>query len=193
MEIREQKDTVQELFTAFQQGNEEAFDTLFEKYYSMYCAYAQRFVILEDAEEVVQDIMLWLYENKEFLVIESSLDGYIFKMIYRRCLNKIASQEVKRRVDTTFYENNHSLLFDIDVVLIDELSKKINDTIVNLPEKYKEAFVLHRFNDMSYKEISLKLNVSVKTIDYRIQQALKQLRYDLKDYLPILFFLGILK
>jgi len=193
MEIREQRDTVKELFTAFQQGSEEAFDTLFEKYYSMYCAYAQRFVILEDAEEVVQDIMLWLYENKKFLVIESSLDGYIFKMIYRRCLNKIATQEVKRRVDTTFYENSHSLLFDIDVVLIDELSKKINDTIVNLPEKYKEAFVLHRFNDMSYKEISLKLNVSVKTIDYRIQQALKQLRYDLKDYLPILFFLGILK
>ena len=45
---------------------------------------------------------------------------------------------------------------------------------------------MHRFRDMSYKEIAETLGVSPKAVDYRIQQALKQLRIDLKDYLPLL-------
>ena len=48
---------------------------------------------------------------------------------------------------------------------------------------------MHRFNDKSYKEIAESLNVSTKTVDYRIQKALKQLREDLKDYLPLITFL----
>lgn len=59
----------------------------------------------------------------------------------------------------------------------------------HLPETYREAFVMRRFKDMTYKEIAERLDVSVKTVDYRIQQALKQLAVELKDYLPLLIFL----
>ena len=48
---------------------------------------------------------------------------------------------------------------------------------------------MHRFKDMTYKEIAERLDVSVKTVDYRIQQALKQLAVELKDYLPLLIFI----
>lgn len=48
---------------------------------------------------------------------------------------------------------------------------------------------MHRFRDMSYKEIAARLNISPKTIDYRIQKALKLLRAELKDYLPLFFLL----
>lgn len=48
---------------------------------------------------------------------------------------------------------------------------------------------MHRFHDMSYKEIAVQLNISPKTVDYRIQQALKQLRIELKDYLPLIYLL----
>ena len=68
---------------------------------------------------------------------------------------------------------------------MEELTKRIEEAIAALPESYRESFV-HRFRDMSYKEIAETLGVSPKTIDYRIQQALKQLRTDLKDYLPLL-------
>ena len=49
--------------------------------------------------------------------------------------------------------------------------------------------MLHRFGDKSYKEIAELLQVSTKTVDYRIQQALKQLRILLKDYSPLLLWL----
>ena len=78
------------------------------------------------------------------------------------------------------------MIHDMDFYQIKELTKRIEDAVAALPESYRQAFVMHRFRDMSYKEIAETLEVSPKTVDYRIQQALKQLRIDLKDYLPLL-------
>lgn len=172
--------------SAVQRGDQKAFDTLFRRYYPMLCAYGHRFVELEDAEEIVEDSLLWIWENRETLVIESSLNSYLFKMVYRRALNKLAHIDATQRADTRFYEEMQEMLQDTDYYQIEELAKRIEDAVAALPESYREAFVMHRFRDMSYKEIAETLGVSPKTIDYRIQQALKQLRVDLKDYLPLL-------
>ena len=67
-----------------------------------------------------------------------------------------------------------------------ELTEKIEEALARLPENIREAFELNRFQNLTYNEIAERLGVSPKTIDYRIQQALKQLRIDLKDYLPVL-------
>lgn len=174
------------LLSAVQRGDQKAFDTLFRRYYPMLCAYGHRFVELEDAEEIVEDSLLWIWENRETLVIESSLNSYLFKMVYRRALNKLAHIDTTQRADTRFYEEMQEMLQDTDYYQIEELAKRIEDAVAALPESYREAFVMHRFRDMSYKEIAETLGVSPKTIDYRIQQALKQLRVDLKDYLPLL-------
>ena len=177
------------LLSAVQRGDQKAFDTLFRRYYPMLCAYGHRFVELEDAEEIVEDSLLWIWENRETLVIESSLNSYLFKMVYRRALNKLAHIDATQRADTRFYEEMQEMLQDTDYYQIEELAKRIEDAVAALPESYREAFVMHRFRDMSYKEIAETLGVSPKTIDYRIQQALKQLRVDLKDYLPLLLLL----
>ena len=174
------------LLSAVQRGDQKAFDTLFRRYYPMLCAYGHRFVELEDAEEIVEDSLLWIWENRETLVIESSLNSYLFKMVYRRALNKLAHIDATQRADTRFYEEMQEMLQDTDYYQIEELAKRIEDAVAALPESYREAFVMHRFRDMSFKEIAETLGVSPKTIDYRIQQALKQLRVDLKDYLPLL-------
>lgn len=174
------------LLSAVQHGDLKAFDTLFRRYYPMLCAYGHRFVELEDAEEIVEDSLLWIWENRETLVIESSLNSYLFKMVYRRALNKLAHIDATQRADTRFYEEMQEMLQYTDYYQVEELTRRIEEAIAALPESYREAFVMHRFRDMSYKEIAETLGVSPKTIDYRIQQALRQLRTDLKDYLPLL-------
>lgn len=83
------------------------------------------------------------------------------------------------------------LLHDTDYYQLEELQKVMKQAIEALPPSYREAFVMHRFQQMSYKEIADQLHVSTKTVDYRIQQALKQLRTDLKDYLPLLILLSL--
>ncbi len=66
------------------------------------------------------------------------------------------------------------MLQDTDLYQVEELTQRIKDAIATLPESYRESFfVMHRFRDMSYKEIAEILGISPKTVDYRIQQALK--------------------
>ena len=184
MSDTQSKDT--SLLTAMQNGDRSAFDMLFQKYYSVLCAYCYRFVRLEDAEEIIQDVMLWLWENRERPIIEYSLKQYLFKAVYHRCMTRIVQNEVKQRADTAYHERMSAMLQDVDIYQINELSRHIQKAINELPPAYKEAFIMHRFRNLSYKEAAELLNVSPKTVDYRIQQALKILRVKLKDYLPLI-------
>ena len=154
-----------------QRGGLKAFEMLFRQYYAVLCAYGHKYVDFHDAEEIVQD---------------SSLSSYLFKMVHHKALNKLAHIDAIKRADTRFYEEMQEMIQDMDFYQIKELTKRIEEAVTALPESYRQAFVMHRFRDMSYKEIAETLEVSPKTVDYRIQQALKQLRIDLKDYLPLL-------
>lgn len=179
------------LISSIRNGNEESFALLFKRYYPMLCAYGSRFVELEDAEECVQDALLWLWENREVLVIQSSLSNYLFAIVHHRAISRIRQLEAKSRAETYFYEEMQDLITDVDFYCLHELSRRIRQALDNLPPAYREAFVMHRFKNMTYKEIASLLNVSPKTVDYRIQQALKLLRIELKDYLPLLAYLFI--
>lgn len=176
------------LLSEIKKGNKKAYNILFRKYYPMLCAYGNRFVDLHDAEEIIQDVMLWLWENREVQQIETSLSQYLFKAVYHRAMNRIAKNQSQNRADTLFYQNMQEMLQDTNFYQFEELKKQIKTAIDNLPDSYREAFVMHRFQEMSYKEIAITLGISNKTVDYRIQQALKLLRIELKDYLPILFY-----
>lgn len=177
------------LLSAMQHGDLKAYGVLFRRYYPMLCAYATKFVELKDAEEIVQDVMLWLWENRKTQTFETSLSQYLFKTVYHRAINLIVRHQSQLRADTLFYENMQEMLQDTDFYQFEELQKKIKEAVDALPPAYREAFVMHRFENKSYKEIAELLQVSPKTVDYRIQQALRQLRITLKDYLPVFLLL----
>ena len=177
------------LLSAMQHGDLKAYGVLFRRYYPILCAYATKFVELKDAEEIVQDVMLWLWENRETQTFETSLSQYLFKTVYHRAINQIVRHQSQLRADTLFYENMQEMLQDTDFYQLEELQRRIREAVDALPPAYREAFVMHRFDNKSYKEIAEILQVSPKTVDYRIQQALKQLRITLKNYLPLILLL----
>lgn len=177
------------LLSAMQHGDLKAYGVLFRRYYPILCAYATKFVELKDAEEIVQDVMLWLWENRETQTFETSLSQYLFKTVYHRAINQVVRHQSQLRADTLFYENMQEMLQDTDFYQLEELQRRIREAVDALPPAYREAFVMHRFDNKSYKEIAEILQVSPKTVDYRIQQALKQLRITLKDYLPLILLL----
>lgn len=181
------------LLSNIKQGNEQAFNKLFRKYYPMLCAYGHKFVDLEDAEECAQETMLWLWNNREVFVIQTSLSSYLFTSIHNRVLNLISKKENKDFAENYFFQEMQTLATDTDFYQLKELSEHIQKAITSLPPSYREAFVMHRFKNMSYKEIAEHLDVSSKTVDYRIQQALKILRVELKDYLPLTWFILLLR
>jgi len=77
------------LVRSLQEGDREAYKQIFLTYYSPLCEYATRFIPDADAEELVQSLMMYLWENREELVIESSLRSYLFTATRHRCLNAI--------------------------------------------------------------------------------------------------------
>lgn len=176
--------------TRLRKGDTKAFDALFRRYYPLLCAYGKRFVCIESAEEIAQDVLLWLWEHREEEIIQTSLVKYLLKTVQRKALNRIEQEQVKLNADTRFYEEIvQNVLEESDLCAVHELSRKLNEAIHRLPDSYRQAFVMHRFKNMTYKEIAEELGVSSKTVDYRIQQALKLLTVELKDYLPLLLLI----
>ncbi len=162
------------------------FEIIYRKYFPVLCAYAQRIIPPEDAEEIVGDVMMWLWEHPELEEqITASLDSYLFSAVYHRSISRYRQLYSRAQADTRFYEEIQ-ILDDIDQVQIIDLYRHIEAAISTLPDTYRQAFCLHRFSEKSYKEIAEMLNISPKTVDYRIQQALKLLRRELKEFLPLI-------
>lgn len=177
------------LFVLIQRGDKRAFDTFFLRYYPMLCAFASQFVERNDAEEIIQDIMVWLWESRENIVVESSLNNYMFRAVRNKCINHINKERLHEQVHSSIASSLQSQFEDPDFYIVEELTQKIEEAVKKLPETYREAFVLNRIDGKTYNEIAGLLGISSKTVDYRIQQALKNLRIELKDYLPLLLTL----
>jgi RNA polymerase sigma-70 factor (ECF subfamily) len=148
-------------------------------------AYARNFVTPEDAEEVVQDVMVWLWENRKTLEIKSSLKSYLFRSVRNSCMTRIAQGQAQQRLRQAVFEKMQPYYEDVDTYSVEILTQKIEEALGRLPESYRIAFEKNRFEDKTYPEIAAELNVSVKTVEYRMTQALKQLRVELKEYLPV--------
>lgn len=172
------------LIEALREGDGDAFERLFRRHYPMLCALARRLLSPEEAEGTAQEVMLWLWENREVVVVETSLAQYLARMTWRRALNRRARQQVKSRVESDFYVRTHADLLDSDFTQFEELRKHISTAVASLPDAYRTAFTMHRHDGMGYKQIAASLGVSPQTVAYRIQQALRLLRVALRDYLP---------
>lgn len=174
------------LIILLQQGDQNAYKQLFIKYYSPLCEYASQYLSDNDSEELVQDLMLFLWETRENLVIETSLKSYLFTSTKHRCLNAIRKNQYHERIHDQIYEKIKDQFEDPDYYFMNELTENIRKAIESLPETYRETFTLSRFGEKTNVQIAEKLGISVKTVEYRISKALKILRLRLKDYLPIL-------
>ncbi len=170
-------------------GDKRAYELLFEKFYPELCAYACQWVELEDAENVVQDIMLWLWQNHRELHIETTLRTYLFTATKNRCLTLINRGQMRQRIMSSLHKAMEEQFEAPDFYILGDLVTKLEEALDELPESYREAFVQHRFNNKSYKDIAAEMGVSQKTIEYRISQAIRLLRVSLKDYLPLLVLL----
>lgn len=174
------------LLMHLRENSHQAFECLFNRYYRGICAYASRFVGPAEAEDVADDCMVWVWEKRHALEIHTNFRQYLFTMAYHRASNlaiqnKLAAQTAAY-IDA--WRRSHEIN-ERDFVTEQELRDRIRAALEHLPETYRDTFVMHRFEGKSYKEIAAIYGLSAKTVDYRIQQALKMLRKNLSDYLPL--------
>jgi RNA polymerase sigma-70 factor (ECF subfamily) len=179
-----------ELINNLRSGNPDVFDSVYRLYFKGLCSFSSQYVSREEAEEIVQETMLWLWENRQSLIPDMSLKSLLFMIVKNKSLNRITHQQIQNAVYQKIAEKFENQFGDPDFYLYQELTTLLQHAIEKLPTEYRTAFEMNRLEDMTHKEIAQKLNVSHQTVNYRISQALKILRKELKDYLP--FFLFIL-
>ena len=190
-----------DILEGLKNGNEDAYKCLYNEYYIKLCRLANIYV--RDtfvSENLVGDLIFNLWENREELIIHESLNAYLFTSIRNRCYNYLSQAHIQRESSITQLQED-SLIFSIHsetdlpigILMEKELLNDIDLAISRLPEQTKKVFVLKRYEDLSYEDISAKLNISINTVKYHIKSALKILRVDLGEFLTaiiLLFFLS---
>ena len=165
--------------------DEDKFDRMYVDFYPSMLAYACNFVSHDDAEEAVQDVMVWLWENRRSVVIKTSLKSYLFRSVRNCCMTRITQGKAQQRLRQAIFDRIQPFYEDADNYTSEVLAKKIEEALSHLPEIFRITFEKSRFENKTYPEIASELDISVKAVEYRISQALKQLRAELKDYLPL--------
>lgn len=187
------------LISRLQQGDEAAYEMLFNEYYQMLTIFANRYLKdIETAKEIVQDLFVHLYEKRESLTINSSLKSYLFRSTHNRCINFINAQKIRTKyaehvVKTTDIQEN-SLEQEVNK---SELEHALFIAISDLPPKCQSIFKMNRFEGLSNGEIAEKLKLSKRTVETQISKALKILRVKMQPYLAamslITFFISIVR
>lgn len=177
------------VIAALKNGSVQIFENVYRYYFRGLCAFCSQYVSLIEAEEIVQETMMWLWENRSGLIAELTLKTLLFTIVKNKALNRITHYEVKRKVHQEIAEKYEKEFTSPDFYLENELFILYDKALKKLPTEFRESYELNRKYHFTHKEIAQKLNVSPQTVNYRIGQALKILRMELKDYLPILLFI----
>lgn len=164
-------------------GRKSVLQYLFDTYYDDLCKYAIKIVSKgEVAEEIVQDVFIYLWEKRKTIEIESSVKYYILRAVKNKCINFLKSKYARQTFDDAIDEGvNLSNCNTYDEMNYKELSAIANDAIESLPERCALVFKLSRNAELSYKEIAEKLEISIKTVENQMTTALKRIR----EYLDV--------
>lgn len=178
-------------FEKIQSGDISAYEKIFKDYYSFLCR--QAFKILNDAdeaEEIVQEIFVRIWNKRQEISINSSLKNYLIQSVKNRCFNHIKHHAVRREYSNE-YSKEQNFIDDANPLITSELDKKIEKAINRLPVERKKIFLMSRQEGLKYKEIADALGISIKTVENQMGKALKHLREELVEYLTIAIILFI--
>lgn len=173
-----------ELMQEIKADNMYAFDALYEKYCKRVYKFAYSILkTREEAENMVQEVFLNLWENRHKVEKDSSIKSYMFTITYNSAVSIIR----KKARESEFIEYLKSVQKideePVDVALeYTELANKLDEIINSLPQRQKEVYLLHKVEGMKYNEIAERLSISVNTIENHMSRALKTIREKIGNY-----------
>ena len=186
-----------QIIERLKRGDERAFRYIYDRHYVLLCRFAEQ--LLNDlplAEEVVDDVIFYLWEHRTEVEITYSLRAYLIRAVRNRCLNELNSlgNRIESRVSSLSVAENLEFLDAIFVeertplghLLEQELEDELLPRIDELPSECKAVFKKSRFEGKKYEEIAEELHISVNTVKYHIKNALAYLQEKMGTYLKLL-------
>ena len=181
--------TDEELIGRFQEGDEQAYTELVNRYRGKLMTFVYRFVNdMEQAEDIIQDTMLKLYTHKHYYRNIAKFSTWIYTIA-----GNLAKTELRKRKhhkvtnisqmgpEDRDYELPSVAPETDEVVQSEYIEKKIQAAIQNLPLHFRTVTILRDIQELSYEEISKIVEVPLGTVKSRINRARLQLQKELKD------------
>ena len=185
--------TDNELAVFLQEGDREAYTEIYKRYNSLLYVFAyKRLGDREEVKDIIHELFLSLWMNRESLTITTGLAQYLYTCTRNRILNLISHKKISSRyIDSLqgFIEQGNDS--SDHLVRHKQLQAFIEKEIAALPPRMREVFEMSRKSNLSRKEIAKELDISEQTVKSQIHIALKVLRVKLGAFLSLFIFMNL--
>ena len=179
---------------------EKDFRTYFRDLYPQLARYAARLLGDSDVDDVLQGSFLELWNRRTDILEPAHVKSFVYRSVYTHALNVIKHRQVVRKYSDAVIEMENRRLDSLDPnnsevlqkLRNDELQQRIDLAINELPPKSRQVFVMSYLHGLKNKEIAEVMNVSVRTVDAHIYNALRQLRSKLDKNSMLSLLMGIM-
>lgn len=168
--------SLKDIWEKVRNGDQIAFRTLFDHYYEDLVRFAVSHLYNRDeAEDVVQQFFVYLWENASHLIITRSLQSYLFLSVRNRCLNALRSKNVRDKNELLFVDGFLDYLSQEDAESLD-LEEKLLKSLQALPPRMKQIIELKYFGKKKINEISQLLGISSPSVKTQLQRGKSKIK-----------------
>lgn len=172
-------------------GDQKAFEELYRYYYPRLGQFVFRYVHSKYlAEDLVHNVFYNVWENRSKLEARGTLKSYLFTAARNQALNYLEKREVRKFEEPEAVVQLESLESGPSQEMsAKELEQAVIKAVKEIPDKRRNIFLMHREDELTYREIAEMLDISVKTVETQMSRSLKFLRYKLSEFLPVVVLL----
>lgn len=180
----------EKLLSELKLGSRLALDEIYERYHAPLFSHAyKKLQSTEEVRDLLQDVFLNLWTNKETLSINNNLSSYLFASVRNRVLNVFRNTKVREMYSKSLQEFIDKGENVVDLKLREkELISIVEQEVANLPPQMRLIFEMSRNLELSHKEIASELNISPHTVRTQVRNALRILRVKLSSNIFSIFF-----
>lgn len=170
----------EELFLLIRQGSEAAFSFLYQRYLDL--LFSRAYTLLQntdEAKDVAQDVLIWLWDHRASVQINTSLKAYLIGAVQQRCADQIR-KKVNRNNRQQIYASLSTTITGTSPLETKELSNQLHAAMALVSPTSRKVFIMSYIEKKQLKEIAAAMNIKVQTAKNHMQQALKILRQHLR-------------
>ena len=165
-------------------GDRESFNQVFRHYYSPMVRFCIRYVADSDiASEIVQDLFVKLWSNREKISFNTSFESYMLTSVRNSAITYINKERAHNEAHLRVFSEESDNTDPSETLQSNNLEESYRQILKDMPDKRREVFLASRYDGLKYSEIAEKLGISQKTVEAQMTAAIKQLKDGLKPYL----------